>query len=137
MWRYYLLSCAGIPSSDLQLWQWVLSRPGRSGVYPGVAVKSAYAAIWRASVGSCRGRSSTEQPVRKVAVVCGEVGVIGSDVARSRAPALAHANRYRLSPSLARFRCEDLRRLLDSGQAIEVDKPIGVFHVDRIEVSVP
>ncbi|BCL94031.1 cyclopropane fatty acyl phospholipid synthase [Ralstonia pseudosolanacearum] len=34
MWRYYLLSCAGaFRARDLQLWQWVLSKPGRSGVY--------------------------------------------------------------------------------------------------------
>ncbi len=33
MWRYYLLSCAGaFRARDLQLWQWVLSKPGRSGV---------------------------------------------------------------------------------------------------------
>ena len=32
MWRYYLLSCAGaFRARDLQLWQWVLSPPGRSG----------------------------------------------------------------------------------------------------------
>ena len=35
MWRYYLLSCAGaFRARDIQLWQWVLSRPGRPGVYP-------------------------------------------------------------------------------------------------------
>jgi cyclopropane-fatty-acyl-phospholipid synthase len=35
MWRYYLLSCAGaFRARDLQLWQWVLSKPGRPGVYP-------------------------------------------------------------------------------------------------------
>ncbi len=34
MWRYYLLSCAGaFRARDIQLWQWVLSPPGRSGVY--------------------------------------------------------------------------------------------------------
>lgn len=34
MWRYYLLSCAGaFRARELQLWQWVLSKPGRPGVY--------------------------------------------------------------------------------------------------------
>ncbi|NVO07139.1 MAG: cyclopropane fatty acyl phospholipid synthase [Rhodoferax sp.] len=34
MWRYYLLSCAGaFRARDIQLWQWVLSPPGRSGTY--------------------------------------------------------------------------------------------------------
>ncbi|MHA6885849.1 cyclopropane fatty acyl phospholipid synthase [Ralstonia pseudosolanacearum] len=34
MWRYYLLSCAGaFRARELQLWQCVLSKPGRSGVY--------------------------------------------------------------------------------------------------------
>jgi cyclopropane-fatty-acyl-phospholipid synthase len=34
MWRYYLLSCAGaFRARDLQLWQWVLSKPGGAGVY--------------------------------------------------------------------------------------------------------
>jgi cyclopropane-fatty-acyl-phospholipid synthase len=34
LWRYYLLSCAGaFRSRDIQLWQWVLSSPGRGGVY--------------------------------------------------------------------------------------------------------
>lgn len=34
MWNYYLLSCAGaFRARNLQLWQWVLSKPGRSGVY--------------------------------------------------------------------------------------------------------
>ena len=34
MWRYYLLSSAGaFRARDIQLWQWVLSRPGRPGVY--------------------------------------------------------------------------------------------------------
>jgi cyclopropane-fatty-acyl-phospholipid synthase len=38
MWRYYLLSCAGaFRARDLQLWQWVLSPPGRPGVYPRLA----------------------------------------------------------------------------------------------------
>ena len=38
MWRYYLLSCAGaFRARDIQLWQWVLSPPGRRGVYPRVA----------------------------------------------------------------------------------------------------
>lgn len=38
MWRYYLLSCAGaFRARDLQLWQWVLARPGRPGVYARVA----------------------------------------------------------------------------------------------------
>jgi cyclopropane-fatty-acyl-phospholipid synthase len=38
MWRYYLLSCAGaFRARDIQLWQWVLSHPGRSGVYPRVS----------------------------------------------------------------------------------------------------
>lgn len=37
MWRYYLLSCAGIfRARDIQLWQWVLSKGGVSGVYPRV-----------------------------------------------------------------------------------------------------
>ncbi len=37
-WRYYLLSCAGaFRARDIQLWQWVLSRPGRSGVYARLA----------------------------------------------------------------------------------------------------
>ncbi|ENO13027.2 cyclopropane fatty acyl phospholipid synthase [Marinobacter nanhaiticus D15-8W] len=35
MWRYYLLSCAGIfRARDIQLWQWVLSKGGVEGVYP-------------------------------------------------------------------------------------------------------
>lgn len=39
MWRYYLLSCAGaFRARDIQLWQWVLSPPGRPGVYPRLAV---------------------------------------------------------------------------------------------------
>jgi cyclopropane-fatty-acyl-phospholipid synthase len=34
MWRYYLLSCAGaFRARDLQLGQWVLSKPGVAGVY--------------------------------------------------------------------------------------------------------
>ncbi|WP_109480633.1 cyclopropane fatty acyl phospholipid synthase [Paraburkholderia sp. C35] len=34
MWRYYLLSCAGIfRARDLQLWQWVLSKGGLPGGY--------------------------------------------------------------------------------------------------------
>lgn len=34
MWRYYLLTCAGVfRARDAQLWQWVLSPPGRSGSY--------------------------------------------------------------------------------------------------------
>lgn len=34
MWRYYLLSCAGaFRARDIQLWQWVLSKQGVSGVY--------------------------------------------------------------------------------------------------------
>ena len=34
MWRYYLLSCAGaFRARDLQLWQWVLTKPGVTGVY--------------------------------------------------------------------------------------------------------
>lgn len=34
MWKYYLLSCAGaFRARDIQLWQWVLSREGVSGVY--------------------------------------------------------------------------------------------------------
>ena len=38
MWRYYLLSCAGaFRARDIQLWQWVLVKPGRRGVYPRVA----------------------------------------------------------------------------------------------------
>ena len=38
MWRYYLLSCAGaFRARDIQLWQWVLSPPGRPGVYPRLA----------------------------------------------------------------------------------------------------
>ena len=38
MWRYYLLSCAGaFRARDIQLWQWVLAKPGRRGVYPRVA----------------------------------------------------------------------------------------------------
>lgn len=38
LWRYYLLSCAGaFRSRDIQLWQWVLSPPGRPGVYPRLA----------------------------------------------------------------------------------------------------
>ncbi len=38
MWRYYLLSCAGaFRARDIQLWQWVLSAPGRRGVYPRLA----------------------------------------------------------------------------------------------------
>lgn len=35
MWRYYLLSCAGVfRARDIQLWQWVLSKRGVEGVYP-------------------------------------------------------------------------------------------------------
>lgn len=38
MWRYYLLSCAGaFRARDIQLWQLVLSHPGRQGVYPRLA----------------------------------------------------------------------------------------------------
>ncbi|MBX9794824.1 MAG: cyclopropane fatty acyl phospholipid synthase [Burkholderiaceae bacterium] len=38
MWRYYLLSSAGaFRARDIQLWQWVLSKPGRPGVYRRVA----------------------------------------------------------------------------------------------------
>ncbi|ODU08262.1 MAG: cyclopropane-fatty-acyl-phospholipid synthase [Rubrivivax sp. SCN 71-131] len=38
MWRYYLLSCAGaFRARDIQVWQWVLSLPGRPGVYPRLA----------------------------------------------------------------------------------------------------
>ncbi|MDR7308335.1 cyclopropane fatty acyl phospholipid synthase [Rhodoferax saidenbachensis] len=38
MWRYYLLCCAGaFRARDIQVWQWVLSKPGRSGVYPRLA----------------------------------------------------------------------------------------------------
>jgi len=38
LWRYYLLSCAGaFRARDIQLWQWVLSPPGRPGVYPRLA----------------------------------------------------------------------------------------------------
>ena len=38
MWRYYLLSCAGaFRARDIQLWQWVLSPPGRPGVYQRLA----------------------------------------------------------------------------------------------------
>lgn len=38
MWRYYLLSCAGaFRARDIQVWQWVLSKPGRAGVYPRLA----------------------------------------------------------------------------------------------------
>lgn len=38
MWRYYLLSCAGaFRARDVQLWQWVLSHPGRPGVYPRIS----------------------------------------------------------------------------------------------------
>jgi len=34
MWTYYLLSCAAaFRARDLQLWQWVLSIPGRRGTY--------------------------------------------------------------------------------------------------------
>ncbi len=34
MWRYYLLSCAGaFRARDVQVWQWVLSHPGHTGVY--------------------------------------------------------------------------------------------------------
>ena len=34
MWRYYLLCSAGaFRARDVQLWQWVLSHPGRPGVY--------------------------------------------------------------------------------------------------------
>lgn len=37
-WRYYLLSCAGaFRARDIQLWQWVLSPPGRPGVYPRIS----------------------------------------------------------------------------------------------------
>ena len=38
MWRYYLLCCAGaFRARDIQVWQWVLSMPGRPGVYPRLA----------------------------------------------------------------------------------------------------
>ncbi len=38
MWRYYLLACAGaFRARDIQVWQWVLSPPGRPGVYPRLA----------------------------------------------------------------------------------------------------
>jgi cyclopropane-fatty-acyl-phospholipid synthase len=38
MWRYYLLCCAGaFRARDVQVWQWVLSLPGRPGVYPRLA----------------------------------------------------------------------------------------------------
>ena len=38
MWRYYLLMSAGaFRARDIQLWQWVLSPPGRPGVYPRLA----------------------------------------------------------------------------------------------------
>jgi len=38
MWRYYLLMCAGgFRARDIQLWQWVLSTPGRAGVCPRIA----------------------------------------------------------------------------------------------------
>ncbi len=38
MWRYYLLMSAGaFRARDIQLWQWVLSRPGRRGVYARLA----------------------------------------------------------------------------------------------------
>ena len=38
LWRYYLLTCAGaFRARDIQLWQWVLSPPGRPGVYPRLA----------------------------------------------------------------------------------------------------
>lgn len=38
MWRYYLLMCAGaFRARDIQLWQWVLSKPGRPGVYQRLA----------------------------------------------------------------------------------------------------
>jgi len=38
MWRYYLLMCAGaFRARDIQLWQWVLSKPGRPGVYTRLA----------------------------------------------------------------------------------------------------
>lgn len=38
MWRYYLLSSAGaFRARDIQLWQRVLSKPGRPGVYQRVA----------------------------------------------------------------------------------------------------
>lgn len=38
MWRYYLLCCAGaFRARDIQAWQWVLSKPGRPGVYPRLA----------------------------------------------------------------------------------------------------
>ena len=34
MWRYYLLSCAGLfRARDIQLWQWVLSKEGIAGGY--------------------------------------------------------------------------------------------------------
>jgi cyclopropane fatty-acyl-phospholipid synthase-like methyltransferase len=37
IWRYCLLSCAGtFRARDIQLWQWVLAKPGRRGVYPRV-----------------------------------------------------------------------------------------------------
>ncbi|WP_437180776.1 cyclopropane fatty acyl phospholipid synthase [Pseudomonas fluorescens] len=40
MWKYYLLSCAGaFRARDLQLWQWILSKPGRPGVYRRVSAK--------------------------------------------------------------------------------------------------
>ncbi|WP_203141530.1 cyclopropane fatty acyl phospholipid synthase [Marinobacter mangrovi] len=35
MWRYYLMSCAGIfRARDIQLWQWVLSKGGTADVFP-------------------------------------------------------------------------------------------------------
>ena len=38
MWCYYLTMCAGaFRARDIQLWQWVLATPGRSGVYPRVS----------------------------------------------------------------------------------------------------
>ena len=38
MWRYYLLACAGtFRARDVQVWQWLLSLPGRPGVYPRLA----------------------------------------------------------------------------------------------------
>lgn len=37
MWNYYLLSCAGsFRARNIQLWQWVLSKRGRPGVYQSV-----------------------------------------------------------------------------------------------------
>ncbi|WP_432767186.1 cyclopropane fatty acyl phospholipid synthase [Pseudomonas fluorescens] len=40
MWKYYLLSCAGaFRAREMQLWQWILSKPGRPGVYRRVCAK--------------------------------------------------------------------------------------------------